>query len=169
MPPSKPDSYEAGVARVVSGRAQFTQTALSLIAAARRDIALLSFNLDPSIYNRDDIYTALKDFILLSPRSRMRILLNDAGPAARGHRVVELGRTLSSFVEFRVLDERQRDVHADWLIIDQKQVLERRTPEHLEAHLYSDDPRFARTKYKQFEKYWQSGVPASALRPLHLS
>lgn len=167
MPPSKPTTFEQSTARVITGRAQFLDAALALIATARRDIALLSYNLEPRIYNQDAIYTALKDFILLSPRSRLRVLLNDLGPAARGHSVVELGRKLSSFVEFRGLDERQREIRADWLIIDERHVLERRTPTHLEAHLHMDNPPLVRAKRKQFDAWWQAGVPASALKALY--
>ena len=87
--------------------------------------------------------------------------------AARGHRIVDLGRTLSSFIEFRVLAEHQRSVKAECLIIDEQQVLERRNPDNLESRYSPSNPPLARAKRRQFDDWWDAAEPASALRSLH--
>lgn len=171
MPPSKSSSYSpadtAASGRLITGGADYVHCALDMIASARREIALLSYNLDPRLYNRPDMESALKDFILLSPRSSLRILLRDESVAARGHRVVDMGQTLTSFVEFRTLGERQQEIQADCLIIDENKILERRTPDSLDARYYSNQPALVRGKRRQFDEWWQAGDPASALRRLH--
>ena len=152
---------------VVAGRDALVQQLLDSIAAARRDICLLSFNLDPRTYNREDVAEAFKTFLLQSPRQRLRILLQDTSVCARGHRLIDLGRALSSFVEFKTLAEPQREIQTDWLIIDEQQVIERKTPDSLEAQLHSNNAPLARTRRRQFDNWWHAGETASALRSLH--
>ncbi len=177
MQANKPDNskainkagHDGDSGHVITGGANYLQCLLAMIAQARREICLLSYNLDPGLYNRHDIADALKNFILISQHSRLRILLRNDAIAARGHRVVDLGRSLRSFVDFRVLGERQRQIQSDWLIIDQSQVLERPTPDSLEARFHPDNPALARVKHKQFDEWWQAGDAAVALRSLHFS
>lgn len=157
---------DRGSAITVTGRKAWVEQLLDAVSTARRDICLLSFNLDPRLYNHDDVAEKMKTFLLQSPRQRLRILLHDTSICARGHRLVDLGRQLSSFVEFRVLADQHRDIRSDWLIIDEQQVLERRTPDSLDARR-SQNPQAARARRKQFDDYWHAGEAASALRSLH--
>lgn len=166
-----PQAGQVSSGQIISGPAAYTQCLLTLIASARREITLLSNSLEARLYNREDVALALKDFILISPHSRLRILLRDDSGAARGHRIVDLGQRLSSYVDFRVLSEHHRATRTgwpEWAIIDEQQFLERRAPAQLNAYWHPGEPALARLKRKQFDTWWQAGEPASRLRALHL-
>lgn len=154
----------------VEGRSAFADAALALIAEARREIRLLSHELDVRLYGSEAVYEAVKGFLLSSERARLRVLINQPRLAAqRGHRLVELGRLLSSRVEFRGLsDERQQEHRAEWLIIDERSLLERREPEALVARLFQDQPLAARERGNDFETLWNEASPAQELRSLGL-
>lgn len=158
-------------AQVISGPTAYSQCLLTLIASGRREIRLLSDSLEARLYNREDVALAFKDFILISPHSRLRILLRDDSVAARGHRIVALGHRLSSYVDFRILSEHHRTTRTnwpEWTIIDEQQFMERRAPSELNAYWHPDEPASARLKRKQFDSWWDAGEPASRLRALHL-
>lgn len=154
----------------VEGRAAFADTALALVATASREIRLLSHELDLRLYGSEALHESIKRFLLGSERAKLRVLLNQPRLAAqRGHRLVELGRLLSSRVEFRELPEERRQEHrGEWLIVDERSLLERREPEALVARLSKDQPLAARERGNVFESLWNESAPAQELRSLGL-
>jgi len=79
----------------------------TLLETSRHRVDLLSAGLDPNLYNRVQSADALRRLVVnAGKRARIRILVSDAGNLARqGHRLLELSRQLTSFVEIRQLAE----------------------------------------------------------------
>jgi hypothetical protein len=154
----------------IEGHAAFAEAALELVAGASREIRLFSYELDVRLYGSEALYEAVKHFLLSSERARLRVLINQSRFAAqRGHRLVELGRLLSSRVEFRELrEDRSSELRGEWLIIDERSLLERREPEALVAKLSQDQPLVARERGNAFETLWHESLPARELRSLGL-
>lgn len=167
MPPNKPANSDER--RLIRGRADYAQAAAALAQSAQREVALLSHDLPSAFYGTDAFCTAIKDLILRYRRARVRVLVHNPKPAARGHRLVDLGRQLSSFCEFRVLGEANRELRSDWLVIDERHVLDRFAPESLEAVCHRAAPATARSYLRRFDDYWENGQPAIDLRTLNVS
>ena len=136
------------------------------LASARYRVDIRSEALDPRLYAGESVVSACKRFMLGTSRARLRILLGDTQTAARGHRLVELGRHLSSYCEFRVLAERDAPCPGELIMVDETALLWRddaRAPVAYEQH----SPRATRLQRRRFDDLWHAGRPASELRALH--
>lgn len=155
---------------LVTGHAEFAARALALVASARMELALLTQELDERIYCTPAFVEALKNFILQQPRSKVRILINKTQRAVSGgSRLVELGRALSSFVEFRELnEERRQGTREEYLIADGRQMVYREAPEDLQAKFYGQSPHLVKLKLKDFSLLWSESTTAQELRNLRI-
>ncbi len=153
---------------IVSGRTEFIAQALKIAETTRLELTLLSFALDPAIYGAEPFVDAVKTFLLGENRARLRVLLNQPRLTAQGaHRLVELGRQLSSRVEFRELAyEQLSDFRGEWVIADGCQFLEKRNPESLVASYWQTAPLRVREKLDKYEALWNEAAPARDLQRL---
>lgn len=153
---------------LITGVANFAARATQMIAAARTDVTLLSLDLDRRIYGGSAFAEALRQFILQHRHTKVRILVNATQLAiANSPRLVELGRGLTSFVEFReLLPPRQPVVREEVLITDSRHMLYRESPQDLQAKYYGAHPLVVREKLKDFQVLWDESVPAQELRRL---
>ena len=119
----------------IEGRAAFAAAALELVSRAQLAVRLLSFDFDRAIYGDEAFVDQIKRLALSSERARIRVLINQPKAAMKGaHRFVELGRRLPSRIEFRELtEELMITERGDWLIVDQRGLLERQEPAALAA------------------------------------
>lgn len=169
MPVTRPEASSAEDApQRLEGHAAFAEALPALMADARRRLRVLSFDLDPRLYGGAGVYKHCKDFLLLSRHSRLQILLHDTRRASQGHRLVDLGRRLSSFVEFRVLPEIEDAQVSDWVIIDESHLLTRQRPEALESRLWMNAPQRARQFGRDFDDLWTQSEPALEFRTIGL-
>jgi len=150
--------------------ADFAARATQMVSEARNEVALLTQELDRRVYGSGIFTESLRRFILQHSHTRVRLLVNSTQMAiANSPRLVELGRGLSSFVEFReLLPERQQVIREETLIADGRVLLYRETPQDLESKYYRASPGTARLKLKEFDLLWDESVPAQELRRLGL-
>ena len=161
---------EEPLPEVLTGAAAFAARAVEMIAQARTEVAILSQELDRRVYAGEAFTNAIRRFVLQHERTRVRVLVNATQAAmAASPRFVELGRSLSSFVEFRELrPARQQTVRDEYLIADGRVLLYRETPQDLEARYHGQTPHVAREKLRDFDLLWNESEPAQELRRLGL-
>lgn len=155
-------------AEIVEGRGAFAARALEFVGNARQEILLLSYDLDRRLYGDEAFVDAVQRFALASERARLLVLLNQPQRAAAGgHRLVELGRRLPSRIEFRELPPEQiDDERGDCLIVDQRALLLRESPERSDARCWRDAPFEARRCRERLWRLWEASPPARELRVL---
>lgn len=155
---------------LLEGQAAFAAKATEMVAGARMELALLTQELSERVYATENFVTAVRQFVLQHRHAKLRILVNHAQRAiSGGSRIVEFGRKMSSFIEFReLLEERRMAVREEYLIADGRLLLYRETPETLEAKFYGGVPHEARLKLREFDTLWNESVPAQELRSLRL-
>lgn len=155
---------------LLTGAAEFAARATQMIGGARTEIALLSQELDRRVYGTEDFGETLRRFVLQHNHTRVRVLVNATKTAmANSPRLIELGRALSSFVEFReLLPSRQHSIREEYLVADGRLLLYRETPADLESKYYGTAPHFARLKLKDFDLLWNESTTAQELRKLSL-
>ncbi|MGD9000928.1 MAG: hypothetical protein PVF75_10970 [Granulosicoccaceae bacterium] len=142
---------------------------VQMLEQARRSINITSRSLDPAIYDHKDFLDAARQFALSSPGVRMRILVNDAEPVIKqGHRLLELARKLTSFIEIRVQGKTFHEYNEAWLLVDETGYVHRRLADRFEAEAGFNAPRQVRDMNKQFEEMWQESVTDPNLRRLHI-
>ena len=152
---------------LVIGIADFAARATQMVSAARNEVALLSQELDRRIYGTGVFTESLRRFVLQHTHTRVRVLVNSTQTAiSNSPRLVEFGRSLTSFVEFRELQPPRRPVvREEFLIVDGRQLLYRETPSDLESKYYGS-PQTPRMKLKEFDLLWDESEPAQELRKL---
>lgn len=157
-------------AEILSGTADFAARATKMVSEARSEIYLLSQELDRRIYGTEIFSESLRRFVLGNPYARARILVNSTQVAnGNSPRLIEFGRTLTTFIEFReLLPERRAFTREEYLITDGRVLLYRESASQLEAKYYGSAPHVARLKLKDFDTLWQEAPPAQELRRLHL-
>lgn len=155
--------------RVVEGREAFAAEAAGVAARARRELALLSFDLPGWAYDTPDFYDAVRDLILGSPKAYVRVLLHDVHSVAlRDSRLIHLLRHLSSYTDVRKLTAEQGDHREDCLIADEHHLLRRETPDTTTAIVRYDAPLYGRAARRFFDDLWDRAETASELRRLYL-
>ena len=155
---------------LLTGIAAFAARVAQMVGGARMELTLLSQDLDRRVYGTEAFAEAVRRFVLQHPHTRLRVLVNHTQAAvANSPRFVELGRALSSFVEFRELMLiRQQAVREEYLVADGRLMLHRETPNDLESKYYGSSPHLARLKLKDFDALWHEATTAQELRKLGL-
>jgi len=163
-------SDAAGAALVLEGRAALAAALQSAAEAAQRELLLLCFDFDRGLYGSEGFADAVKRLALSGERARIRVLINQPKAAMRGaHRLVELGRRLPSRIEFRELDEEQQIAQrGDWLIADQRRLVERSAPDALVARALDDAPLAAQARARAFGELWDRSPGCAEFRVLGL-
>lgn len=155
---------------LLTGIADFAARATQMVSGARTELALLSQELDRRVYGTEVFGEALRRFVLQHQHTRVRVLVNNTSAAiGNSPRLVELGRQLSTFVEFREVPlVRQQTLREEYLIADGRLWLYRETPKDLESRYHGHAPHLARHKLKEFDQLWNEATTAQELRQQRL-
>jgi len=163
VPPS-----DDAMPELLTSVADFAARATHMVSTARNEVALLTQDLDRRVYGSGIFTESLRRFVLQHSHTRVRILVNSTQIAmANSPRLVEFGRSLTSFVEFReLLQERRQVIREELLITDGRVMLSRESPGDLEAKFYAASPGLAHLRVRDFDLLWDESVPAQELRKL---
>lgn len=141
--------------------------ALAVAREARRSLVLLSWDLEPPIYATPDFLDTVRALATSSRFARIRILVQDPTRVIRqGHRLVELARRLSSFIEIRRPHPEHRDLPESFLVADERAVLYRTLASRPEGVVDLHDPVLARDKLRLFDSLWEKAETEPELRRL---
>ncbi len=139
---------------------QIRELTAQMLYQADRKIDILSYDFDPLTYNNEDIFNAFEHFALQNHRNRVRIILHNPQLAvSRGHRIIELGKRLSSFFNFRCLPERFKSYTETFLIVDDIGVIHRPYPDSLKTNFHFADAQFAKSLNNTFTQIWDEAEP----------
>jgi hypothetical protein len=155
-------------AEVLRGVANYAAKATQMVSEAKNEVVMLTQELDRRIYGSGIFTESLRRFVLQHRNTKVRILVNSTQMAiSNSPRLVEFGRSLTTFVEFRELPTARRQVvREELLITDGRVMLYREAPGDLEAKYYGQSPAEARLKLKEFNGLWDESEPAQELRKL---
>ena len=153
----------------LSSRDDNRRVAAALVGQATRSLDILSRDLEAEIYDQPDFLEGARALALRSPHVRIRILLQDpARVVGEGHRLVELARRLSSFIEIKRPSHDYRDYNEAFLIADGTGLLHRRLADRFEGLASFKQPLRARELGNFFNEVWQRAAPHPELQRLHL-
>ena len=143
--------------------------ACALARQARSSLCIFTRDLDPPLY--DDL-CFLDAVTALATRSRfvqVRVLVQNSEKAVKyGHRLIELSRRLSSFIQLRRPHADYQDYNEAFLIADGVGLLHRALAHRYEATVDFKAPLQARLLLKFFDEAWDKSEPDPELRRLHI-
>lgn len=104
----------------IDNKALSQEIVVSLIEQAKNSIALLSQNLEPSLYNQTEVCQAIQALITKNRKAKIRIICKNTQQAThQGHCLINLAQNLSSFIELRKPNTKEiQQFQQSWLLID---------------------------------------------------
>lgn len=146
------------------------RNAAALLAGqARRRLELFTPDLEPALYEQTPFLDALRQLCLGSPRARVRVLAKDFERAIKdGHRLVEVARRLSSYIELRKVHADYQENNETFLLADDYGLLHRRHAPRFEGMFSCKAPLEVRRLRAFFDEVWDRSEPETGLRRLHL-
>ncbi len=116
--PTSPDLF------LLDCSADFHSFALKLLARARRNIAILSYDLDSAIFNTDEFVKAISEIARSSRYAQIQILVKDTQPLLEnGHKLAKLAQRLSSKMTIRKLTVEPDDKKMGFILCDNNGLL----------------------------------------------
>ena len=142
---------------------------ISIAQQAHRSIDITSRDLDHKIYDNDEFKDAIKNLATSSTKAKIRLLIQDSDAVIKhGHRLVELARRLTSFVEIRVQGKRFKEFNEAWLIVDSKAWIRRPLSDKYAADVDYSAARTLQETHKTFNTMWNDASQDPNLRRLSL-
>ncbi|BCR24472.1 DUF7931 domain-containing protein [Aquipseudomonas alcaligenes] len=139
--------------------------ALALLLQARTSLCLYSPDLEAWLYNHSSVQEACTRFLLASPKNRLRILLRDVGkPVRHGHRLLNLAKRITSNLQVRKINPDHPSEESAYLLVDDRGLLLRETPEQYAGYALYNDPGRVRQRQALFDEAWDLSVTDPDLR-----
>lgn len=143
---------------------------IAVIAGARRDLVVMTRDLDADLFEQADVLDALKRMALATPNTRIRFLVLDpARASAVAHRLVALGQRLSSVFAFRTpIEEIDRQYPGAFVANDRGGWYERALASRFDGEGASHARARAAQLVARFEETWERSEPAADMRRLEI-
>lgn len=140
-----------------------------LLSQCRHSIEIFSHSLDHRIFDHQDVLDAIKDLAVNQSRASIRILVRDPQPMVNdGHRILELMRRLSSYIEIRKTHANYAETRRMFVLADEQGYLYKESDERYEGVACFYDPMQAREWHRYFSEVWEHSDPVSDFRRLHI-
>lgn len=139
--------------------------ALALLLQARQNLCLYSPDLEAWLYSHRSVQQACTQFLLASPKNRLRILVRDVGkPVRQGHRLLNLARRITSNLHIRRINPDHPADECAYLLADDRGLLLREQPEQYAGYALYNDPGRVRQRQAQFDQAWDLSLLDPDLR-----
>ena len=146
------------------------QTALlDLIQQTERHLLILSYNLDPDIFDTAEMSDQLSRLARRNRYSEIKILVVDTSQMVKkGHRVVELQRRLPSSISLRRITDNNIIMKENWVIADNIALIHQsvQEPELCWGNFYNRP--LAEDYAMQFQHLWQHAQEDPEIRQLEI-
>ena len=166
------DAYQLGktTEELVAGTSdELLEIALAMVRQCQRTLDLCSRNLDPKLFEHADFIEAVRQLARRSDRSRIRLMvLQPEGLHRRGHALINLAGTLSSFMEVRVPGVEHKGFNEAILLADEIGYIHRLQSDRFEATASFCAPARVGGLLLRFNEVWDKGESDPNFRRLGL-
>jgi hypothetical protein len=153
----------------LDSRIEVVDAVRDLARQARRSLHIYTRDLEPRVYDNREFLDAVTALATSSPHVQIRILLqNPERIVKEGHRLIELSRRLTSYIEIRTPHPDYKEYNQAFLIADETGVLRRPHADRYEGALNYNDTLQARELVKFFTEVWEKSETDPQLRRLHI-
>lgn len=127
-----------------------------LVEQAHSQIDIFSRDLDARVYDNSIFTDAIKRMISASPRAKVRILVIDTDAGTKhGHRLIELARHFTSYMEIRKVHEDYAANPETYLTVDRRGLLHRKLASRYDGIVNFNNPHRAATLTDHFDEVWE--------------
>lgn len=164
-----PAAHAGGILQTVT-RDEARVATLAVIDGARRELAVMTRNLDPDLFEQTDTLEALKRLAVGAPNVRIRFLvLEPARASSEAARLVALAGRLSSVFAFRApVEEIDRQYPGAFMANDRGDWYERALASRFKGEGASRARAKAAQLLARFDEIWERREPAADMRRLDI-
>ena len=153
----------------LDSRADNYRVFLQMLQQAGNSIDIFSPHLDHKLYDTGEIIDRLQTLIRHNQHARIRLLLRDPRRLITyGHRIIELSRCLSSYIEIRQLAETCHEHIESFSLFDQRGILYRPNAEQFAGWFSFNAPIRVKSETVFFNEAWNISLPCHETRRLYL-
>ena len=140
-----------------------------MLEQTRATLDIFSRDLDPDLYDRQVFIDAAQQLCVRNRKARIRVLVQDPQPAIkRSHRLIELGRRLSSSIEIRQSNSDYHRYNEAFMIADDCGLVHRPLADLYEGTANFYNPVEVRRKLDFFTEVWDRSESHTDFRRLHI-
>jgi hypothetical protein len=154
---------------IVSNKDETRAAVVTVAGLANRGLAILTPDLEPDVYDHDDVLETLKKFLLARSFARVRVLISDPLRTLKtGNRFVDMGRRLNSYIEFRNVKPEFRHHKDAFCIADERAIVYRARADRWDGMLGTYEPAVAKKYLNVFDELWHACEVDNQLRLLNV-
>jgi hypothetical protein len=143
--------------------------ALELVRQARREVYVVTHDLDPPVYNQEAFIDALSAFARQSRYSHARFLIRNSDKALKqGHRLLPLAQRLSSRIKLHNPGFEHRDFIEAFIVVDGIGYIWRQLANRFDGEASFKAPLKGRDLRALFLEMWERSEPDPQLRRLQI-
>jgi len=147
----------------------FQEHSLKLLNQARRNIAILSRDLDEAVYGNDEFIEALSHFVRSSRSAQVQVLVKNTKPAIEsGHSLTKLHQRLSSKVLLRKLTLEPANTDMGFMLCDTAGLLYKNDDGVYQGFANYNAAVEVKRFREVFDYLWQYAEAEVELQVLHL-
>jgi hypothetical protein len=143
--------------------------AIALLAQSKREILIVTPDLEHARFDNDEFINALSAFSRSSRYTVTRLLIaNPSMAVTEGHRLVKLARKLSSLIDIRQLHDDDIDVSQPqaWIVADDIGLLRCTNRDPWQGSLLPKGTPYAQQARTRFMEWWERGAEIQDFREL---
>ena len=145
------------------------QAALAMVQQAHLHIDIFSHDLEPRLYDNADFADAIKAFVLKGNHTRVRILVTEPDYVNKnGHRLLQLSRHLTSYMELRKTHEDYIKNPAAFLLADRRGMVYRTMASHYAGIANFNAPLNVAEHLQFFDEAWNHSRQYTEFRRLYI-
>lgn len=147
----------------------FQRQAVLLANSARRQLDILSRDLDFIVYDRPELVDAVSAMVRSHRLAKVRLLVKNTQPLIeRSHGLVRLAQRLPSKVELRKLVVEPENTDAGFLLCDRSQLLYKNDEGEYRGFVNQKGAAEVRALRETFSRVWEYARPEPKLKLLYL-
>lgn len=151
----------------IDNRAQNRDAVTKLLHSANDQVVIVSRQLDPTVFNSEDISNAA---LLLTKRARhssIRILVHDTAPMIKnGHRLLDLSQRIPSKMEVRTICDDHSQFNQSFLVADGIAYIHNLKGDLYDAEVNFNDIDRSKALMEKFTDIWELSAQDTAIRRL---
>ena len=143
--------------------------ALELVRQAKREIYVVTHDLDPPVYNQEAFVDALSAFARQSRYSHASFIIRNSDKAIKhGHRLLPLAQRLSSRIKLHNPGFEHRDFIEAFMVVDGIGYIRRQLADRYDGEASFMAPLIGRNLRTLFLEMWGRSEPDPQLRRLQI-
>lgn len=155
LPPNREHNAQSSPLISADGQQQIIEQTDRLLGRAEKFIDILSDDLEPWLYNRQDLVNLCIELLQRSNRSRIRVLIRDSETLLKQHhRLLQAHMRASERLQLKKLGLSAQEQSPQMVLIDGSGLLLRQQRQSLHAVVYDNYRQRHKLLAEQFEQLW---------------